>query len=806
MNVEQINEPQVIQDLKELSKDLPKVDLNLVEKKVLDLTKLASNEKEIYDEMIEICKAKFVVHPSWLLLAGRVKMKFLKKSIPPTFGETTRILKNVLDEEYYNFVMENEEELNKMIIEENDYTFKIFGLETLMDGRLASVWENNEPRIVETPQYAYLRIAVFLWYPGKRGFGSMVKIRELYGRYSRGEESPASPVIMNAGMIRPQLSSCFTMDIEDNMKSISTSWMRVGNISMNCGGVGIDFSSLRHSEIKQHGKTKGVVPWIKIIEQILKVVDQGDRRKGSGTAYLSDWHIDIEDFVDLRKAGGNPEMRAQGMTFDVWISDEFMRRVEKDQEWTLFCPNKAKNLEKKWGVDFEMAYLSYEKKAKEGKITHFRTIRARDLWKRIILAQIETGMPFIHYKDACNRKCNQNNLGTIRLSNLCCEILGYTDENTIMSCNLGSISLNTCVKEGEIEPYYFDFDMLGKITENLVKDLNQVIDRNYYPPDIPQIEETNLRNRPLGIGIQGLADALAMLDMSWLSQDAKRFNEMVAETMYYHAMKASVDLAVLQGHYESFEGSTTSKGLFQFDLWDLEKIEKEFAENTGDPLEILKKQSSRGPATDRYDWESLRKDMVKYGLRNSMLIALMPTASSSNVLGNNECFEPYTSHIYARTINSGQFMMINEHLVRDMENIDLWNTETVRNIWENRGSILQISEEGLDPQKKIRLQYLKEKYLTAFELPQKRLAEMMLDRGRYVCQTQSFNCYMKDPTYAKLNAFHFYNWSNGAPTGMYYLHQSAKIDPTNFSLDTIVVPEKKNGVVCDDDICIACSM
>jgi ribonucleoside-diphosphate reductase alpha chain len=508
------------------------------------------------------------------------------------------------------------------------------------------------------------------------------------------------------------------------------------------------------------------------------------------------------------------------MFYALSVSDEFMRRVEKDQDWTLFCPNKVPKLETKWGMDFEIAYRGFEKKVSSGKIVHCRVIKARELWKKIILTQIETGMPYILYKDAINRKSNQKNLGTTRLSNLCAEITLFTDKDNIASCNLGSIALNSCINwnttttSSSNKPSY-NFDELEYLTREMVRNVNQMIDRNYYPQEVPQIKYTNLRNRPIGVGVQGLADVFAILDLPWTSPEARKLNEMIFETMYYGAISESVEMAKEFGAYETFQGSPASEGLFQFDLWDLEKVEKEFENKTKEKPFVSSKfidkhlTKRRGTITDRYNWEKLRADMVKYGMRNSMLMALMPTASSASILGNNESMEAYTQHIYARTVLSGQFVMINNHLVRDFKEIGLWNTEVVRNIWKNSGSVANISEDISDLTTLNRLKFLKEKYLTIFEIPQKVLLDMALDRGRYVCQTQSFNCWMKDPTYTRLNAFHFYGWKGGAKTGMYYLRQTAKTDPTNFSLDSINIPTKKQlknrNVVCDEEVCVSCS-
>lgn len=807
-----------VDQLQALANDLVEVDLSLIERDFEPVAKLDSVEDQ-FSQLALLCRNKASIHPQWLLLAGRVKMAEIKSHIPGTFSEASKALKPILNEEYFNFVMKHADRLNGIIRHENDNDFNIFAVETLLRSYLARIKRDSRTTVLETPQYMYLRVATYLWYTSRDSEADVEnafsRIERVYDDLTNGRYSHASPTLFNAGLFRPQLASCFTMDIGDNMQSISKSWHDTAIISMNSGGLGIDFSSLRHSEIGQHGQSGGIVPWIKISDQILVTVDQGGKRKGSGTAYLCDWHIDIEEFLDLRKPSGPDEMRARNIFLALMLSDEFMRRVEKDEEWTLFCPNKARGLDTKWGLEFEMAYRSYEEKARQGRLIRFRKVRARDLWKKIILAQIETGMPFILYKDAINRKSNQKNLGTIRLSNLCTEITLFTDKDNVGSCNLGSVALNACVKTtGEGKPY-FDFEELERLTRDMTQNINQVIDRNYYPPEVPQIKATNLRNRPLGIGVMGLADVFAMMDLSWISPEARMLNEMIFETMYYAAVSESVEMAKTHDPYETFEGSPASKGLFQFDLWDLEKMEIDLARQSTISADYLREHSDRrrGPATDRYNWETLRKEMQTHGLRNSLLLALMPTASSASILGNNECFEPYTQHVYARTVLSGQFVLINQHLVKDLQDIELWNTRVVRSLWANKGSISEVSEEGLTEDQASRLRYLKEKYLTVFELPQRTLLDMALDRGRYVCQTQSFNCWMEDPTYKKLNAFHFYGWKNGAKTGMYYLRQTAKTDPINFSLDSINIPTKRQAklsrgkpkdVVCDEDVCIAC--
>ena len=790
-----------IEHLKALALNLDEIDLSIIERDFSAINLLTSEEQ--YSQLSILCQNKAIIHPQWLLLAGRIKMKSLKNDISDKFSDATRQLCQIANKDYFNFVMSNASELDCMIDPEKDYRYNIFAVETLLKSYLARLKKDDKTILIETPQYMYLRVATFLWFPKDKNCdvdAAITRIQKTYNDLSDGNYSHASPTLFNAGLFRPQMASCFTLNIDDSMQSITKSWHDCAIISMNSGGLGIDFSSLRHSEIGQHGTSRGIVPWIKIVDQLLCTVDQGGKRKGSGTAYLCDWHIDIEEFLELRKPSGPEDMRARNMFYALWISDEFMRRVQKDEEWTLFCPNKAKGLDDKWGIDFEMTYRTYETKAKDSKITHFRKIKARDLWSKIILAQIETGMPFMLYKDACNRKSNQKNLGTIRLSNLCTEILLYTDKSNIGSCNLGSIALNSCVENG-----FFDFKKLEQLTANLVRNINQVIDRNFYPPEIPQIKDTNLRNRPLGIGVQGMADAFAMLDLSWIDPEAKRLNIMIFETMYYAAVKESIEMAKEYGSYETFKGSPASHGFFQFDLWDLEKMEKDCGSSISIDFLQTHVEHRRGPDTDRYNWNSLRKNMVEYGMYNSLLLALMPTASTSNILGNNETFEPYTQQIYTRTVLSGQFVVINPHLVKDLQAINMWTTEVVRHIWANRGSIANLPEDNLKENISQRVRFLKEKYLTAFEIPQKKLLELSLDRARYICQTQSFNCWMDKPTYTKLNAFHFFGWMNGAKTGMYYLRQNARTDPTNFSLDSINIPPRQKNIVCTNEICEACS-
>lgn len=1416
------NSANPVEDLSILISDLKRINILSIKEHFRSVFKIPS-EEEKYERLAVLCKNKAILHPEWSLLSGRIKMRYYKKYVlPSSYSESTALLKSNLHPEYLEFVLKYSIELNSMIRPERDYRYDIFAVDTLLKSYLLRIKKDAKTTILETPQYLFMRVAVYLWYTlssdEEQIKESLQHIQNTYEDLSMGRYIQASPTLFNAGTSKPQLSSCFTMVTDDNMQSITKSWKDAAFISMNSGGIGFDYSSLRHSEIGGFGQSGGIIPWIKVMNQILSTVDQcftedtivytvnkgpipisevvpgdvcirkdggcmnvmrniihpvsklgtengdrvelltletssselivtskhpifgvflpktnsleenvfalrrkhiipsfipaneietdlfwvaspisqyemdnsfysredckmygyflkngnfnythntftirhnkpeskhwilnyfenrgmkpyvlcsttstfrishlftltpnmfradnrifppflhlpllkleaivegmfmdlelkdglriknvskaveaemkwlcmrlkyffmkvgeyyiishtpinnsqfyeggylysvvskkayshsqkdyilydlemehtiedeeltanyltstglvanGGKRKGAGACYMTEWHIDIEEFLELRKPSGAEEMRARDLFYALFLSDLFMKRVEADADWTLFCPHKTPGLEDKWGTEFEIEYAMFEEKAANGKISHFRKIKARELWKKIILTQIETGMPYILYKDAINRKSNQINLGITRLSNLCvsgdtyiltkegqipirklegkkvevwngeewsettvfktgknkklmnvqftnganlkctpehffyiekeggtihkiaaqdlkegdrpisyslpqpsiysdnslpsekcfhpytqgfffgrgrynkykkpivklnatnaemhilpqlsfeafstcekrgitkvvlndlhfivphceslavklgwisgfisgcrkqtsssyvvlytsqqlqdqfrllCQSIGvriYKDrlgkdeieqlmnmgmvlygfetlkpicplppfenkiENTyfdaseedtfcfmepkrnmgmfngiltgqcteitlvsntenIGSCNLGSICVNECV-EGKT----FNFERLEQLTRNMVRNINQVIDRNYYIDAIPEIKYTNLRNRPLGIGIQGLADAFALMDLSWISEEARKLNEMISETMYYAAVSESVEFAKKYGAYETFPGSPASKGLFQFDLWDLEILEKKFKDkmdvNPSIDIEFLKQNTTRrGPATNRYDWEELRSNMMKYGLRNSLLLAYMPTASTSNIMGNTECFEVPTQHIYSRTVLSGQYVITNRHLVRDLEELGLWNTEVVQTILKNGGSVQSIPN-TLHPS----IEKIKEKYLTAFEVPQRMLLDMALDRGRYICQSQSFNCWMKDPSYAKLNSFHFYGWKNGAKTGMYYLRQPAKVDPINFSLDTIQIPSSSEEPKCE---------
>ena len=770
------------EEIAHLAQDLsPSLDLGLI-KPVLESVKSQLPETA-YSELSKACADKTIIHPDWGLLGGRIQIHGLRQQIKLSFAGAVKLYPEIYFKDYADFVLQNVEELEEMIVPERDMAFDTFGYSTLFKSYLLRKYEptgqNQTPTYLETPQYMYLRIATYLWFP------DLEKIKQCYDRLSRGEYSHASPTAYNAGTYRPQLSSCFLMSIDDSMEGLSKSWRDCAIISKNTGGLGCDYGNIRHSNIGYFGKSKGIISWLKIKQEILRSVDQGGRRKGSGTMYIPAWHIDIEEFLDLRKNTGPDEMRARDLFQALWVSDLFMKRVRDGGNWSLFCPKHAPHLSDRWGEEFEKLYTKYETDKK-----YSRQIKAQDLWKKIVLAQKETGMPFMLYKDSCNRKSNQQNLGTIKCSNLCVEIVEYTSPTEIASCNLAAVVLPKCVvSEPNGGQKIFDFDKLETLTKELVENLNQTIDRNYYPEGIPEIPYANLKNRPIGIGVQGLADTFALLDLAWESEIARHLNQQIFEVMYYSALKKSVELSKKYGPYPSFQGSPASFGKFQFDLWDHE-------ENGG----------RRHIYFTNKEWDTLRSDMVNYGLRNSLLIALMPTASTAQILRNNEAFEPFSQVIYMRSVLSGTFVIVNRHLVADLEAIGMWSNLTVQKILRGNGSLAGLeANPGADDATKSRITFLKEKYKTAYEISQKTLLQMAIDRGKYVDQSQSFNAWFKpDVTYQQITSFHFYGWENGMKTGMYYLRQPALANPINYALDSVDIAKTKTCNV-DADECDLCS-
>jgi ribonucleoside-diphosphate reductase alpha subunit len=775
----------IAETVKVRARDLKEVDLSLIDRDVVAASAVQPITAAL-ENLARVASDKSCIDPEWGLLAGRLLMEDIHRNVSKRFSEATFRMKQVLHPEYYEFVMKHAEYLDSIVDHSRDFTFDYFAVATLLKSYLCHLSVHNEGRVLmETPQYMYLRVAVYLHYP------DLKEIARVYTNLKYGNYSHATPTLFNAGMKRPALSSCFLQHIQDDTVQIAEAVKHQMIISKNAGGLGIDWSSIRHSEIGSQGLSDGIVPWIKITDRVLKAVTQGGRRKGSGAMYLRDLHIDIFEFIELQDDGPE-EIRTRDLFLAIMVSDLFMQRVEEDGVWSLFCPNKVPGLFDQWGLDFEMQYKMAEK---EG--LYLRQVRARDLWVHILNMQIKRGMPFILYMDACNRKNNQKHSGVIRCSNLCCEIIQVTDKDQIASCNLASVCLNKCIDYDDNEKPYFSFELLSSYTRELVRNLNNAIDRNHYPDEIPQIKYSNMLHRPLGIGVQGLADTFAILDIAWVdetkelvSKEAKDLNHKIFECMYYSAIRESIEQAKVHGPYEAFKNSPASKGLFQFDMWSGERVSREL--HAKSILDISPCQTSKHILYSDAQWEGLRQEMITHGLRNSLLLALMPTASSAHILGNVEAFEPISNAIYARTVLAGQFMIVNKHVVRDLKEIGMWHTDTVRKIFVDSGSIQTLVAPDNTPREIVdRLEKVKRKYLSVYELPQKILIDLAMERGEYICQTQSFNYFVDKPNKTKLTAYHFYCWKKGAKTGMYYLRQKVPPVEINMSINSIVIPEKR---------------
>jgi ribonucleoside-diphosphate reductase alpha chain len=662
----------------------------------------------------------------------------------------------------YEIVKQNADRIDSAIIYERDYHFDYFGFKTLERSYLLRM----HGKIAERPQHMFMRVAIGIH---KHDIDAAI---ETYNLMSEKWFIHATPTLFNAGTPKPQMSSCFLLSMkEDSIDGIFETLKRCAVISQSAGGIGINIHSIRAtgSYIKgTNGASNGIIPMLRVFNDTARYVDQGGgKRKGAFAVYLEPWHADVFEFLDLRKNHGKEEMRARDLFLALWVSDLFMKRVEDNADWSLFCPHEAKGLDECYGEAFEKLYTQYEQEGKARK-----TIPARDLWNAILEAQIETGTPYLLYKDAANEKSNQKNLGTIKCSNLCTEIMEYTAPDEVAVCNLASISLPRFVENGQ-----FDFNRLYEISRIVTRNLNKVIDGNYYP--VAEAEYSNRRHRPIGIGVQGLADAFMLLRLPFDSADAALLNQNIFETIYFGAMSASMELAKEQGAYETFPGSPLSQGQFQFDLWNV-------------------------TPSDRWDWESLKKDVMQYGVRNSLLLAPMPTASTSQILGNNECFEPYTSNIYNRRVLSGEFAVVNKHLLKDLITLGLWNDSMKNRLIAENGSVQNIPEIPAD---------LKEIYKTVWEIKQRSIIDMAADRGAYICQSQSLNLFVDQPNFAKLTSMHFHAWRKGLKTGMYYLRTKAAADAIKFTVDVAALnrPQiqelQQSEIACsldNRDECLAC--
>lgn len=693
----------------------------------------------------EIAASMTTRHPDFAKLAARIAVSNLHKVTSKSFSNTMKRLYTYVDpktgenaplisKETWKVIHENAAELDEAVLYDRDFSYDFFGFKTLERSYLMKV----DGKVVERPQHLLMRVAI-----GIHGEDIPAAI-ETYNLLSEKWFTHATPTLFNAGTPKPQLSSCFLLTMkDDSIDGIYDTLKQTAKISQSAGGIGLSIHNVRAkgSYIKGTGGTSnGIVPMLRNFDMTARYVDQGGgKRKGSFAIYLEPWHADIFDFLELKKNHGKEEMRARDLFYAMWIPDLFMKRIEDNEMWSLFCPNEAPGLADCWGEDFERLYEKYEK---EGK--YRKQVKAQDIWFEILEAQIETGTPYMLYKDAANRKSNQKHLGTIKSSNLCTEIIEYTSPDEVAVCNLASIALPKFVTEDG----KFDHQKLYDITKVITRNLNKVIDVNYYP--VIEAKNSNMRHRPIGIGVQGLADAFILLRMPFDSPEARGLNKDIHETIYFAAMEASMELAKKDGAYETFKGSPISKGIFQFDMWGVT------------------------PDSGRWDWENLKREVKQHGARNSLLLAPMPTASTSQILGNNECFEPYTSNIYTRRTLSGEFIIANKHLMKDLISAGLWSETMRQKLISTNGSVQAIPEIP---------QNIKDIYKTVWEISQKAIIDMSADRGAYICQSQSLNIHLTDPNFGKLTSMHFYAWKKGLKTGMYYLRSTAAADAIKFTLD-----------------------
>ncbi|MBT4246160.1 MAG: ribonucleoside-diphosphate reductase subunit alpha [Flavobacteriaceae bacterium] len=713
----------------------------------------------------EIAATMTTTHPDYAKLAARISVSNLHKNTKKSFSETMSDLYTyvnprtnkkapLLSDETYKIIAKNAEFLDSTIIYNRDFHYDYFGFKTLERSYLLKL----NGKVAERPQHMLMRVSIGIH------MEDLDSAIETYNLMSKKYFTHATPTLFNSGTPKPQMSSCFLLTTkDDSIDGIYDTLKQTAKISQSAGGIGLSIHNVRATGsyiAGTNGTSNGIVPMLRVFNDTARYVDQGGgKRKGSFALYLETWHADIFDFLELKKNHGKEEMRARDLFYAMWISDLFMKRVEEDDKWTLMCPNECPGLQDCHGDEFDKLYLKYESKNKGRK-----TIRARDLWEKILESQIETGTPYMLYKDAANRKSNQKNLGTIRSSNLCTEIIEYTSTDEVAVCNLASIALPMFIEENA-----FDHKELFRVTKQVTKNLNRVIDRNYYP--VPEAQNSNFRHRPVGLGVQGLADAFISLRMPFTSDEAKKLNQEIFETIYFAALTASMEEAQKDGVYKTYKGSPISKGEFQHNLWGVEDSE----------------------LSGRWDWGNLRKEIKKHGVRNSLLVAPMPTASTSQILGNNECFEPYTSNIYTRRVLSGEFIVVNKHLLEDLVKLGLWTEDLKQELMKANGSVQNIDIIPED---------IKELYKTVWELSMKDIIDMSRQRGYFIDQSQSLNLFMEGATAAKLTSMHFYAWKSGLKTGMYYLRTKSAVDAIKFTLDNKKKKEPVKEIV-ETDVAIS---
>lgn len=795
---EDVSFDKVLRRLKKLSNDL-NINVSELAQKVCSRIYDGVKTCELDELAAYLCSSMSIDNPDYSILASRIIVSNHHKNTSPSFSETIKILYDnkdingchspLISEELYEIVNKNKEKLNNYIDYQRDYLFDYFGFKTLERAYLIKI----DKKVIERPQHLWMRVSIGI-------HGNDIKdVLETYDLMSKKYFTHATPTLFNAGTKRPQLSSCFLCSInDDSVIGIYESLKEMALISKYAGGIGIHIHQIRSkgSHIRgTNGTSNGIIPMLRVFNNTARYIDQAGKRLGSIAVYLETWHSDIEAFLELKKNHGSEEERCRDLFLALWVSDLFMERVKNNKKWSLMCPDQCRGLSDLYGDDFNSLYEKYEN---EGK--YIKQINAQDLWFKILEAQIEQGVPYILYKDAANKKSNQQNLGTIKSSNLCAEVLIYSSPEEIGVCNLASICLPSYIEDN-----VFNFQKLHDIVKTITKNLNKVIDINFYPVEKARV--SNLKHRPIGIGVQGLADVFMIMKYPFESKEAAKLNNEIFETIYHAAVEASMELSKkrrgiidniinnpsndnnddinkyineyereiidknYKGAYSSYEGSPISQGKFQFDLWG----EK---------------------PTDRYNWDKLREDIKEYGVRNSLLISPMPTASTSQIMGFNESFEPITNNIFQRKTLSGEFIIINKYLIRDLISKGLWNKNMKDTIILNEGSIQNIPEISKD---------LKELYKTSWEIKQRVIIDMSADRGKYICQTQSLNIFMEDPDFQKLSSMHFYGHSKGLKTGSYYLRTKPKAKTQQFTIDPEFAKKKLKCIEDNGDTCVLCS-
>jgi ribonucleotide reductase alpha subunit len=802
-NLEDMSFDKILNRIKKLGQEVCiQINYSSLVMKVIDQLYDKIETTKIDELAAEQCASLSTHHPDYGVLASRIVISNHQKNTEASFTKVMKSLydfkdvqgnnKPLLSDLTWNFIDKYSSELDDMIEHNRDYLIDFFGFKTL---ERAYLFRLNS-RIVERIQHMWLRVAVGI-HANLKNPKSIELVKETYDLMSQKYFTHATPTLFNAGTPHPQLSSCYLVALEDDsLDGIFNTLKDCARISKWAGGVGLHIHNLRAKGSHIHGtngSSNGVVPMLRVFNNTARYIDQGgNKRNGSFAIYLEPWHPDIEDFLEMKKNHGDEDLKARDLFYALWICDLFMERVKENGKWSLFCPNECPGLCDIYGEQFVELYTQYETSGKARK-----TMNARDLWFKILDAQMETGTPYLLYKDAANKKSNQQNLGTIKSSNLCCEVTEYSDDKETAVCNLASIGLPSFVNENTKQ---FDYEKLHEVAKVITTNLNKVIDINFYPT--PKTERSNMLHRPIGIGVQGLADAFILMDIPFHSEEAKIVNKLIFETIYHAALERSNEIAIsikesylsqvdLPDHavlyemkytnglkhglkpshigaYQSFEGSPASKGVLQFDMWGVE------------------------PTPDRYDWSALKQSIVDNGIRNSLLVAPMPTASTSQILGFNECFEPYTSNLYSRRTLAGEFVVVNKYLMRELIQLGLWNEQTKNNIIANKGSVQQLT---------MLSEHIRNKYKIVWEIPMKHVIDMAADRGAFICQSQSMNLWVEDPTYNTLTSMHFYSWKKGLKTGIYYLRRKGKHQAQQFTIE----PEKKDVAEEKDEICEMCS-